>query len=530
MDPTHLHHRCRPVRRWVTAIALPALLALAPAAWAQRGAPRIADLDRYIEAARQAWDVPGLSIAIVKDDSVVFAKGYGIRELGRADRVDERTLFAIGSSSKAFTTFALAMLADEGRLKWDDPATKYLPSLELYDPYITRHLSVRDLVTHRVGIQRADQLWYGTPYDRDEVVRRARHAGQLHGFRADFGYNNLMYIAAGQILPAVTGTSWDDFIRQRIFTPLGMRTSGTRNAELRGQPNVAAAHLKTDAGTTVIPWRNLDNAGPAGSIHSSALEMAQWVRLQLNEGSHGGQKLVSAEAAREMHRPQTIMRLSPWPDSPGPVNRLMVPGTNFMMYGLGWFLQDYRGRKVVGHGGSIDGMRAQVALVPEERLGFVILTNLDGGRHTLPEALLFSVLDHYLGGPPRDWSTEMLAGENRVQEGRRQAEARAVASRVEGTRPSLTLDRYVGTYADSLYGELRVEFEGGGLVVRSPAMVGDLRHWHFDTFQLVWREERSGRSLITFVLDARGEPRSIEVPGFGSFGRRAASGRAAVPQ
>src|SRR4030095_13793074 len=267
-----------------------------------------------------------------------------------------------GSSSKAFTAASIAMLVDEGKLKWDDPATKYLPGFQLFDPYSTRELMVSDLLSHRSGLTRGDLIWYGSAYDRDEILRRVRYLKPSWSLRSRFGYQNIMYLAAGQIIPAVTGKTWDDFVRERIFTPLGMKSTNTSIRTLSSSDNVATPHAKLNDKVQVVAWRNIDNIAPAGSINSNVLDMAQWVRLQLGDGVYEGKRLISSAAIKEMHTPQTIIRRE------GPMESL-YPEAHFLTYGFGWFLSDYRGRKVVEHGGAIDGMRGEDAMMPGRKLG-----------------------------------------------------------------------------------------------------------------------------------------------------------------
>src|SRR3712207_1959606 len=224
--------------------------------------------DAYVTTALATWKVPGVAIAIVRNDSIIYAKGYGLRELGKADPVNERTLFAIGSASKAFTSAAIAMLVDEGKVRWDDPATRYLPNFQMHDPYVTRELSLRDLLSHRSGLARGDLLWYGSDLDRDEILRRVRFLQPSWSFRSTFGYQNLMYLAAGQVVARVANTTWDDFITRRIFQPLGMTASNTTVRALAGQPNVATPHAEIDDTVRTVAWRNIDNIAPAGSINS----------------------------------------------------------------------------------------------------------------------------------------------------------------------------------------------------------------------------------------------------------------------
>jgi len=467
--------------------------------------------DDYVNKALREWEVPGLAIAIVKDDRIVLAKGYGIRKLGDPAPVNERTLFAIGSSSKAFTAASVAMLVDEGKLKWDDPVTMYLPGLELYDPYVTRELTVRDLLSHRSGLERGDFLWYGSEYDRDEILRRTRYLKPTWSLRSTFGYQNLMFLAAGQLVARVNGKSWDEVIRQRIFMPLGMTASSTSIKDLKNSDNVASPHAKVEDKVEVIPWRNIDNIAPAGSINSSVVDMAQWVRLQLGQGEYQKQRILSSGAAKEMQTSQTVIRVEP-PFS------LFYPEAHFLNYGLGWFLHDYKGRKVVEHGGAIDGMRAQVAMIPEEKLGLVILTNMGGT--TLPLPLMYRIFDAYLGAPPRDWSADMLKTVKAFEEQGKAAQKKQEAERVKDTRASLALGEYAGTYKNDLYGDVKVMHENGKLGVRfGPAFTGGLEHWHYDTFQAKFVAAGGAKAFMTFALNAQGkvETLTLNLPGVAEY-------------
>ncbi|MBA4122187.1 MAG: serine hydrolase [Acidobacteria bacterium] len=467
--------------------------------------------DEYVNKAIKDWDVPGVAIAVVKDDKIVFAKGYGVRELGKPSPVDERTMFAIGSSSKAFTAAAIAMLVDEGKLKWYDPATKYLPGFQLYDPYATRELTVRDLLSHRVGLERGDLLWYASSYDRSEILRRIRYLKPSSSMRSRFGYQNVMYLAAGQIVPTVTGKEWDDFLRERIFVPLGMTATGTSIKTLAGSNDVAAPHSKFDDKVVPIPYRNIDNIGPAGSINSNVVDMEQWVRLQLGSGMYQGKQLISPAAVKEMHTPQTIIRLE------GAMERL-YPEAHFLNYGMGWFLSDYRGRKLVEHGGSIDGMRALVAMMPEEKMGVVILTNLSGTILSVP--LSYRIFDAYLGAQQRDWSAEMLKTVKTQQEQAKAANAKMEAERVKGTSPSLALEKYAGDYQDEMYGDAKIVFENGKLKLQfGPNYTGDLEHWHYDVFRLTWRDQQQGKAFVSFRLNRQGKVEVMNVENIGEFTR-----------
>jgi CubicO group peptidase (beta-lactamase class C family) len=494
-------YRTRARRLGLALLCLAAPTATTPTGAHAQHAP-LAGLDSYIEHAMRAWGVPGLAIAIVKDDSVVLAKGYGVRELGKPEPVDAHTLFAIGSNTKAFTAAAIGILVDEGKMRWDDPVTAYLPWFQLYDPYVTREITIRDLLSHRSGLGRqGDLLWYGSAYGRDEILRRVRYLHPTSSFRSQYGYQNIMYLAAGQALGAAAGRTWDEVIAERLFRPLGMTESNTSVTALQGETDVATPHLITDGTARPIPWRNIDNIAPAGSINSSVADMARWIRLQLANGGFEGKQIIRAQTIAELRRPEIAI--------PSPADTLF-PSTHFTLYGMGWVLQDYRGRELVWHNGGIDGMLSEVRLVPEAKLGIVILSNAEG--HNMNPAIAYRIIDAYLGGPVRDWSAIFLARYRAALARQQAAEQAVVAARRPDTRPSLPLEQYAGTYADTLYGNATVTLEQGRLVLRyGPAFTGDLTHWHYDTFRVTWRHPRLGSSFVTFTLDARGKVADMDV-------------------
>ncbi len=479
----------------IAAIVVALALALAaPLAAQQEPFP---GYDAYVTTAMKAWAVPGVAIAIVRNDTVIYAHGYGVREIGKPGAVDAQTMFAIGSSSKAFTAAAIGMLIDEGKLRFDDPVTQHLPGFEMYDPFVTRDLTVRDILSHRSGLARGDLMWYGTDNSRDEILRRVRFLKPSSSFRSQFGYQNLMFLAAGQIVAAVSHKTWDDFVRERIFVPLGMSSTNTSVARLARLANVAQPHSKIDDTLRAIPYRRIDNIGPAGSINSTATDMAQWLRFQLAGGKFGGKQLLSTSVLAEEHTSQTIIPLAP-------LNRLLNPYAHFSTYGMGWFLEDYRGKEVRHHGGAIDGMSALVAMLPEEHLGVVILTNMNGSL--LPNALMFKTFDLQLHSPPRDWSAEMKKVFDGALAAAKAAQQKMEAPRVAGTKPSLALEQYAGTYTDSMYGDLKVRVQNGALyATMGPPFEGPLEHWHYDTFRATWKDRMLGKSIISFALNAAGK-------------------------
>ena len=493
--------------------ARPALLALTLVATPlpAQNAP-LQGFDAYVTKAMQDWKVPGLAIAVVRNDSVVFVKGYGVRTVGKPEKVDEHTIFAIGSSSKAFTATLAAMMVDEGRMRWDEHATQYLKGFQLFDPYVTREITLRDLLSHRSGLARGDLLWYGSDLSRDEIVRRVRFLEPTWSFHSHFGYQNIMYLAAGQAVASAAGKSWDDLVNERIFQPLGMKESNTSTRWLANLPNVASPHAEIDDTLRAIPWRNIDNIGPAGSINSTVTDMAQWVRFHLAGGKANGKQLIAKATLDEEYVPNTVIPISTQ-------GRALNPEVHLQSYGMGWFLNDYRGKGIMQHGGNIDGMSAMVALMPEEKTGLVILTNKNGT--SLTTVVMNRVFDAFLGVPPRDWSADMLKVINAQLAQAQAAQKKMESQRVANTKPSLALDQYAGTYADSMYGDAVIKLENGKLhATLGKEFDGDLEHWHYDTFRATWTDKMAGKSMMTFALGADGKVAKLDVQGVATFNRR----------
>ena len=462
-------------------------------------------LDAYTAQAVRDWRPVGLAISVVKDGRLVFAKGYGVRELDKPDPVDSATLFAIGSTTKAMTAAAIGMLVDEGKVRWDDPVTNYIPTFQMRDPWATRHVTVRDLLTHRAGLPNADYLWYGNTNSTAEILRRVRYIEPAYSPRSSFIYQNVMYAAAGQVVANASGMSWEDFVRTRIFAPLKMERTVPLLSATRSMPNVAAPHDRIDDTLRVIQNASVDPVAAAGSVWSSVADMSKWMRFILDSGRVDGKALLERQTFAELLEPQQ-------PVPPGqfyPTARLTRP--HWMTYALGWFQQDYEGRAVSFHTGSIDGMVAIIGLIPDERLGVYVLANTD--HVELRHALMLKAFD--LWGPTRaksrDWSAELreLYGQ---QAARATAAAKAAdAKRVTGTKPSLPVARYVGVYADSLYGETTITSAGDGLRIRIGSMEGALEHWQYDTFRARWDRRWQGTTTVTFAIDASGTPARVQI-------------------
>jgi CubicO group peptidase (beta-lactamase class C family) len=472
-----------------------------------QGLPR--DLDAYVATALTAFNTPGAALAIVKDGHVVLAKGYGHRRLGEPALVDAHTLFQIASNTKAFTTAALAMLVDERKLAWDDPVTKYLPWFQLSDPYVTRELTVRDLLTHRsgLGLGAGDLLWYHSDYPRDSILRRIRYANVASSFRSQFAYDNVLYVAAGEVIPAVTGLSWEEFIRRRIFVPLGMSEARLTARGVRPEENFAAAHTMVDQRLTVISRDTFDATNAAGGVVANVTDLAKWMIVQLDSGrvaarattaGDSGRRLWSVDRTREMWSAQTIQPI----DELTPALADYRP--NFYLYGLGWDLRDYRGQKVVTHTGGLDGMTSRTLLVPAARLGVVVLSN---GESPLGTAVAWRVLDHYLKAPPADWVSKLAEYVRGAEAEGHEVERKAAGARHQASQPSLPPAGYAGRYTDRMYGDVTITDEAGRLVLRfshSPALTGDLEHWQYDTFVAHWRQRNIPDIYVTFALKPDG--------------------------
>ena len=497
------HAGARGVRAAAFTALAAAVLASAPTS-AQTSAFDADAFDAYVAAAVEAWDAPGLAIAVVKDGEVLFERGYGVLSIDGAERVDEHTRFAIGSTTKAMTAAAIGLLVDEGKVRWDDPVRRHLPDFELSDPLASHEVTVRDLLTHRAGLGNADFLWYEQDTSSDAIMARVSQIESAYSFRSSWIYQNIMYLAAGRVVEAASGMSWADFIRTRLFEPLGMDESIALVSETEGRPNVARPHDYIDGALEVIENASVDHVAPAGSVWSSVHDMSKWLRMLLADGKlPDGGRLLNPIVVAEMFTPQVVLR------SQYPTDRLTSP--NFMTYGLAWFQKDYRGRKVDYHTGSIDGMVAIAGLVREQGLGVYVLANRD--HVEVRHALMYRVFDLFdPDGEPRDWSAELLGLYRPIQEAASRDRDARLASRVEGTTPSLDTASYAGTYSDDLRGTVRVTSGPDGLRAEyGPGLAGALEHWNYDTFLLRFDARWRGETFMTFRLDERGAVQSLEM-------------------
>ena len=486
------------------AAALAAALALATPALAQQPAAPPPGFDAYVAGVMKAFTVPGVAVAIVKDGRIVLAKGYGVRRLGDPAPVDAQTRFGIASNTKLFTSTALALLVEEGRIEWDAPVIRYLPWFAMHDPYVTRELTVRDLLVHRsgLGLGAGDLLWWPpTTYDRKEITRRLRFIPPATSFRSAYAYDNVLYLVAGEVIEAVSGQSWEEFVRSRILQKVGMAHSDVRHSGAGRPGNVATPHAEVnDTVRPVAPFAS-DNTNPAGGIMSGAEDMARWLMVQLDSGRVAdGTRLFSPASARQLWREVTP---EPIGEAPAGLPHLQP---RFFGYALGLGTLDYRGKQLLTHTGGLPGYVSRVALIPELRLGVAVLTNQESGLAF--NAIAYRVLDHYIGAKVPDYVGiyQALAARNRAKLEAHAAEA--AGRRDSASGPSLPLARYAGTYRDPWYGDVAIAEENGALVIRmtrTPSMVGDLEHWQHDTFVARWRDrELRADAYVTFALTPGG--------------------------
>jgi CubicO group peptidase (beta-lactamase class C family) len=464
-----------------------------------------AAVDAIVQEGLKVWQVPGAAVAIVKGDEVIYLKGHGIRQVGGDQPVTPDTVFAIASTTKAFTATAAALLVDDGKLKWDDPVRKHLPTFQLADPLASEQVTIRDLLCHRTGLGRHDLLWIGSPWGREELLRRISQVKLSQPFRSAYQYQNLMYLAAGQTVGAASRSSWEEVLQKRIFDPLGMTGANFSTTVAERSADHARPHRKNREGKTeAIAWRNLDNIGPAGAINARVRDLSKWVRFQLGDGTWEGKRLLSAANLKETHTPQMVIRLEG-------AMKTMNPDTTQLAYGLGWFIQDYRGQLLVSHTGGLEGFRSRVVLVPRAKFGIVLLMNSGVGASTSSMHLAVSnnLLDHLLGLAKKDWNAYYLEQAKKLEEAGKARLAEREAKRHKGTKPSRELEAYAGTYEEPAYGPLTIVLKDGGLILEWSNFKCRLEHWHFDTF-LIKEDNPLRDQLVTFALGADGAVATLQ--------------------
>jgi len=465
------------------------------------------EIDNITEQAMQAFNVPGIAVAVVKDDKVIHLKGYGVRSIATGEKTDENTLFAIASNTKAFTAAALGILVDEGKLSWETKVIDIIPEFRLYNAYVTEDFNIKDLLTHRsgMGLGAGDlMLWPdSSTFTKEEIIHNLRYLKQTTPFRTKYDYDNLLYLVAGEVVARVSGQSWEEFVEQRIMKPLGMENSSASPARARDRSNMIDAHVPVSGVLQVVPIYESDLLNPAGGIISSVADMTMWVRMMINSGSYGdnnGIHMLSERTHREIWTPQTIIPVR----APGPYK------SHFAGYGLGWRLTDVSGYLQASHTGGLAGIVTQVLIIPELKLGIIVFTNQQEGSAFT--AITNAIKDGYLGVTGNDWVS--MLKEN-VERG--QAEAKKITdeiwARVEAnrskTRAAVDYSTYAGSYNDTWFGDIVISEESGRLrfrSVKSPKLRGDMLYYTGNTFIVKW-DDRSmdADAWAVFTLDKEGK-------------------------
>jgi CubicO group peptidase (beta-lactamase class C family) len=463
------------------------LLALSCLLLALQGSPSAQDTDwrTLIEEWRTTLDVPGMSVGIIRDGQVVFEGGFGVLEKGGTAKCDEHTLYAIASNTKAFISAALATLVDEGRIDWDDPVRKYLPYFELYDPCVSDMITIRDLLCHRAGLGEfsGDVIWYRSQYAPEEVLRHAPNIPQAFSFRNGFGYSNVMYIAAGEVIRAVTGKSWATYVQEEFLTPLGMDRTRTSVDGIASVANVATPHLITTSGDKPTDWVAWDAPGAAGGILSSVHDMLKWADMQLSGGIADTDTFFSAASQRTMWTTHVNYPVSD-------AARKRYGGRDFNGYGLGWGTTEYNNSFVVSHTGGYDGMYSAVVLLPSEKIGIVVLTNAMKSLGTL---LAYDIVDHLTDHPAQDWRETALRSHTAYRADRDARVDQRIKARKSGTLPTMNTTTISGLYRCPMFGDIRIEHGDEGLMidfVKAPDLKARLTHWHDDTYRINWLRDQ----------------------------------------
>jgi CubicO group peptidase (beta-lactamase class C family) len=450
-------------------------------------------LNAYLAKSVVEHQVPGLSIGIVQDGEILFQQGYGVCNIDAPTRVNTSSMFGIASLSKAFTATAIGMLVDEGKLNWNDKVITHLPYFKLSDPVITQLLTVEDILCHRSGLKTfdGDLLWYGTAIPRAEILQRMHHRPIAFDFRDGFGYQNIMYIAAGEIILKVSGKTWDEFLRDRIFTPLGMNKTNTSINAYKEQSNVAMPHIDRIPQTLI----NYDNSGAAAALNSNVVDMQKWIGFLLNSGAVGPDTLIKAHTLRKIWQVHTPLGVSQADEE---------RGTNFKGYGLGWFIMDYKGMKVVHHGGGLPGYITKLALVPAHNLGIIIMTN---DNSSLPTALMYTVLDMLKNtkDEAKDWSAEFFEYQQKQKQNDTEKQAKVEAARVKGTKPDAPVNAFYGTYNDPYYGKATInKGKKGPVLVLEPAaalFTATLEHWQNNDFVFQFNDAFLPKGFARFEVE-----------------------------
>jgi len=462
--------------------------------------PGLEGLDAFVSEVMKEWKVPGLAIAVVQDGKVILSKGYGLRDVSRNLPVTPKTLFAIGSITKSFTVSVLGMLVDEGKLDWDKPVRDYLPGFQLYDPAASERITPRDMVTHRSGLPRHDYVWYNANFTRKEMVERLRYLEPSKDLRSLWQYNNLMFMTAGYMAAQIARMKWEDLVRSRILVPLGMTSSNFSVYDSEKSPDFAQPYGKDKEEVKLIPFRPIDEIGPAGSINSNVEDMSQYVLFHLSKGKRGETQLLSESNAFQSQTPQMVISGAP-----------TFPELGFNSYGMALLISAYRGHRLVEHGGGIDGFSALLSFMPQDGIGMIILTNLGG--NPLPQILSFNVYDRLLGLEQIPWGQRFKERQKKQEESEQEAKKKGYTPRREGTHPSHELKEYAGEYENPGYGIVRIELANDELRMTFNRMTSPLKHFHYDLFEIPENPlDPFQRMKVSFTTNLKGDIGSLSIP------------------
>lgn len=463
----------------------------------ERAAGAMGGFDEFTAGTLKPWNVPGVSIATVSGGKIVYAKGFGQRDVKNNLPVTPDTLFAIGSCTKAFTTFLLGQLVDEGKLEWDKPVARYLPGFRMSDSVASQELTPRDLVTHRSGLPRHDMVWYNNQtLTRKDLVERLQFLPANAELRQKWQYNNLMFLTAGYLIEQLAGKTWEEAVRERIFTPAGMTHSNFADVESQKSPDFAKPYRDDHDKLMEIPFREVGNMGPAGSINSSANDMAKWMLIQLGDAH---KDLIQASTLNELHTPQMVIGQLPIEPEFGPA-----------AYAMGWVVDTYRGHLRLSHGGNIDGFSALVTLFPTDDLGIVVLANANGTG--LPSTLTLHAADRLLKLEKKDWNSIRLMRRGKSKEVTKEAEAKKNVVRKPGTKPAHKLDEYAGEYENAGYGIVKIDKSGEALKIAYNGLTAPLEHWHYETFNALKSDDPTLEDTkINFLTDVNGNVAALNV-------------------
>lgn len=483
-----------------TAVFPSGVSAVAPAKIDPRAA--LKDFEPLALKAMVEWKVPGLAVAVVVDGQVVYTAGFGYRDLEKKLKVTPHTQFGIGSCTKAFTAATMAILADEGKLDWDKPVRAYLPEFKLADPIISERATVRDIVTHKTGLPRHDNVWIRSPLSRREMFERLQFLDLSRDLRQAYQYNNLMFMTAGFLVGSVAGASWEDFARMRILDPLGMTETNFSVDDSRKADDYSRSYTLVHDAVEEFPFYNVDSLGPAGSINSTVLDMARWIQLNIDKGKVAGpaaRTIVSEKQMALLHSPQTIV-----PDE------LRYPELFYSSYGVGWRINSYRGHLLLNHGGAIMGFSALTAFLPKDKIGIILLNNLEDAPINGP--LAYFIMDRLLGLEPVDWFGRLRSDQAEAKEKSEKAKAERDKDRRLETAPSHPLPEYVGEYKHPAYGTIRVALnEDGRLRADYHQRTYTVEHFHYDYFRFR-NDWMDAEYLVSFATDAKGRIASLSIP------------------